>query len=200
MAEPLHYIMRHGTTDANKDKKKSRTLLDEPLDDKGILDARKGAEFLRDKDIQRIIVTPHLRGVQTGEICAGTFGGRYIEQNRGLFAWENPLLFGLDMGEYDRVVKQCLAHPDEEIEGGENLDQFTKRVGDFFEKELRSQATTLFVTSSSATIIINCLCLGLDPPDDIMPEPGGILAVYEDKDGYRLEPAFGKTKPAKFGG
>ena len=195
-------MIRHGTTTLNA-KNAFRGMLDPELDDAGIRDAHRAAEFLSRQSIERIVSSPLCRTIQTAEVLSGKLGGRCIEQSRCLFQWQmGTEFYGADKDE----KKSDLAHYVKNIHktppNGESLADFIERTGDFFEDKLQQPILTAYVTHSSNIIALNDLINGTAPqhPEDAtVVKPGGICAIYETEDGYELKAILNAETKAEFG-
>ena len=73
------YLFRHGETDWNKDKsmKYSKDAYDCYLNENGKEQAKKNAEFLKDKGIQHVYTSNLKRANETGKILADSLGINY---------------------------------------------------------------------------------------------------------------------------
>ena len=194
--EVIHYLLRHGDTEAN-DANVFRSMLDVDLNDQGVLQANAAAEFLKKKDVQRIVCSPLLRAYHTAEILSGMIGGRCINQCRCLFPWQIPSLMGKDRDEHEDVLNYLIENPDTTPQYGESLNDFSDRIGDFFEEALRCKAPTLFVTHTSDIVTLRCLIEQTTPKPEAeeIVRPGGICEIRcDDTDGYVLKPVFGKSE------
>jgi len=202
--KPIAYVMRHGDTDLNDDNA-FRGMLDPCLNDEGVVQAHKAAEFLSRQNIERVICSPLHRAVQTAEIVSGTLGGRCIEQSRCLFPWQIAPLYGKDKDEFAEALDHFVDNPTETPKNGESLSDFIERVGDFFEDKLCPHCVTLFVCHTSNIVALNDIINGTSegsPESGEVVAPGGICAIYCDEDedgGYEIEPIFGETHDAEFG-
>lgn len=192
--EIIHYLLRHGDTEAN-DKNVFRSMLDVCLNDTGVLQAHEAGEFLRKKEIQRIICSPLRRAFHTAEIVSGLMGGRCIEQCRELFPWQIPSLMGKDRDDNEHVLDYLITHPETEPEFGESLNDFTDRIAEYFEPKLRCTVPTLFVTHTSDIVTLRCLIEGTapKPESEEIVSPGGICELRPTDGGYTLKAVFGKS-------
>jgi broad specificity phosphatase PhoE len=66
ISKPFHYI-RHGQTDANKYGIAPENL-DVPLNEAGVIQAKKAAKLLRERNIKIIVASPFIRTKQTAKI------------------------------------------------------------------------------------------------------------------------------------
>ncbi len=127
------FIIRHGETDLNR-AQVLQGRSDCPLNERGILQAREAARFLRERGVvfSRVFSSPLVRAVQTARIIAPELGPE-IE----------PRLIEMDYGPYEgmelkRPAPEVLAffrdfagHP--APEGMEQLSEVVDRVGGFLE-------------------------------------------------------------------
>lgn len=199
--KPIALVLRHGTTNMNIDNK-FRGFLNPKLDDKGIVDAHKAAEYLKSCHVERIVCSPLNRAYQTAQIVSGVIGGRFIEQCNSLFPWAVPEIMGKDRDEYADVLDHFIDNKDEVPEDGESLNQFMDRVGDYFEEAFKIPSLTLYVTHISDIVTLTDLIHGDSsgrPEEGEVVAPGGIIAVYEEAEGYSTDVVFGKAKTAEYG-
>lgn len=202
MDKIVRYLLRHGDTELN-DSNVFRGMLDPPLNDKGLTQAAKAAEFLKSKGIERVVCSPLLRAVKTAQIVSGSLGGRCVHQTRDLFPWQIAPLYGADREKFEHVLDYYIDNPKEVPDGGESLDTFVTRVGDFFETDLKIPVTTLYVCHTSNIVALNDLLneekVGRPESGEVV-GPGGVCEVHEmDDDYFQLKPVFGEEKPAEFG-
>ncbi|UYZ24120.1 histidine phosphatase family protein [Mesobacillus jeotgali] len=124
------YVIRHGQTDLNKERKmQGRKGL--PLNEHGIEQAKALRDRLHNIKFDFVFSSPQLRAMQTAEIVTG------------LNAVKDDRLDVFDLGEADRLnvneVKMAGPLPDPSVyKGIENPDAFVKRVFNFM-NELENQ-------------------------------------------------------------
>jgi broad specificity phosphatase PhoE len=200
----IHLVQRHGQTTLNS-KKAFRSRLDPHLDATGKKQAEDAADAVWDENIkvERIVSSPLLRALETADAYAEVFDLDVI-QDRGLLSFHLGFLGGKDKKEYQELLDYFIEHPKSVIPEGESLDELEQRTFEFFDKELRSEKFTVFVTHNS-----NCVCLqnqiegnktGIPESDEVSVKPGGILGIFLDKDGkYSVEVLFGTEEEAAFG-
>lgn len=194
-------ILRHGDTELN-DANAFRGMLDPHLNDKGLLDAAKASQFLKQHPIERVMCSPLLRAVQTAEIASGALGGLHVCQTRELFPWQlGTDFYGKDRNEMGDQLQYYVENPYDTPKNGESLDDLRQRVKKFFEYQLTLPSLTLFVCHTSNIVTLNSLLSdeSASPENSDVVGPGGVVAVYIDADGYRLEPVFGQEIPAEMG-
>jgi len=178
-------------------------MLDPELDDAGLRDAYRAADFLSRQSIERIISSPLRRTVQTAEVLSGVLGGRCIEQSRCLFPWQmGTEFYGADKEEKADDLLHYVKNINKIPPNGESLADFIERTGDFFEDKLQQPILTAYITHSSNIIALNDLINGTEPqhPEDAtVVKPGGVCAIYQTEDGYELEAVLNAETKAEFG-
>jgi broad specificity phosphatase PhoE len=196
-------LQRHGDTVANEDGI-FRSRLDPPLNSKGISQAEKAGKNIAKHNkgfVKRIITSPMLRAVQTGDIIAEELGVK-VEQDRGLISWHLGFMSGKDRKSFQDILDFYIDNPKKVIPEGESLDNLETRTEDFFDKELRTEGT-LFVTHNSNIVTLENLFEGnkdgRPEASEASVEPGGTLGIYVDENGkYYTEILFGVEKEAQF--
>lgn len=203
-------VFRHGTTELNEDNA-FRGMLDPALDDKGVIDAHEAVEFAlawkhegERANIERIVVSPLLRAVQTAQVLSGKLGGFAITQRRELFPWQmGSDFYGQNRDKLANKLEFYVTNPKKAPKNGESLSAFIEETGDFFEDQLRITGVTAYVTHTSNIITLTDLIKGIPathPEKAEVVRPGGITAVFVTDDGYEIEPIFkAEKKPAEFG-
>jgi broad specificity phosphatase PhoE len=159
---------------------------DFPLSDKGVVQAHKAAEFLKKKDITRVISSPMLRAVQTAEIVVGAIGGRCIEQCRDLFPWAlGPQFDGEKKEEQEEKLKYLIDNPNTTPLHGESLNDFKDTVGDMLECVFNCYDPPLLVTHSNVICVTKDLISGTTDSKPGLEDgisPAGVIAIYEEGD------------------
>jgi probable phosphoglycerate mutase len=195
---------RHGQTTLNA-KKSFRGRLDPALDAKGLSQAEDAADALKNEgiEVERVISSPLLRAVQTADEIADTYDLE-VMQDRGLISWNVGFLGGKDKEEFGEILDYFVKNSKSVIPDGESLDDLEQRTYEFFDKALRDDKLTVFVTHNS-----NIVCLqnqiegnksGIPESDEVSVKPGGTLGIYLDSEGkYSVQVLFGKEEPAAFG-
>lgn len=195
---------RHGQTTLNA-KKSFRGRLDPPLDAKGLSQAEDAADALKNEgiEVERVISSPLLRAVQTADEIADTYDLE-VMQDRGLISWDVGFLGGKNKEDFNEILNYFIKNSKSKIPDGESLDDLEQRTYEFFDKELRDDKLTVFVTHNS-----NIVCLqnqiegnksGIPESDEVSVKPGGTLGIYLDSEGkYSVQVLFGKEEPAAFG-
>ena len=136
--ELIAVICRHGETAVNAENR-FRSFTDPPLNDAGIADAERLAEFIsRRYKLYKLTSSPMLRAVQTADIIGEKLGLK-TKQDRGLFPWHlGTILTGKDKDEYDSVLQFFIDNPKTPIPDGESLDDFEERVEEYFNDALKA--------------------------------------------------------------
>jgi len=195
---------RHGQTTLNA-KKSFRGRLDPPLDSKGLSQAEDAADALKNENIkvERVVSSPLLRAVQTADAIAEAYNLPVV-QDRGLISWNVGFLGGKLKEDFQELLEYFIENKKSVIPDGESLDDLEQRTYEFFDKELRSDKLTCFVTHNS-----NIVCLqnqiegntsGIPESDEVSVKPGGSMGIFLDSEGkYSVEVMFGKAEAAEFG-
>lgn len=194
-------IQRHGSTTLNEDNK-FRARMDPPLDAKGVKQAQDAAENLRNEGIkpERIVSSPMLRACQTGDEFAEELGLE-VEQDRALISWNLGFLSGKDREAYAPILELYVDNPKLVIPDGEPLQALEDRTFEYFDKELKKDKLTVYVTHNSNIVALESLIAGdkVGRPEgsEASVQPGGTLAIYVTEAGkYSTEVIFGSEKKA----
>jgi len=199
-----HVVQRHGQTTLNA-KKAYRGRLDPHLDDKGKKQAQDAADNLKNEGIkvERVVSSPLLRALETADTIAEAYD-LPVTQDRGILSFDVGFLGGKNKEDFGEILTYFIEHSGSVIPDGESLEDLEQRTFEFFEKELRSDKLTCFVTHNS-----NIVCLqnqiegnksGIPESDEVSVKPGGTMGIYVDSDGkYSVEVLFGKEEEAAFG-
>jgi len=140
------YLARHGETDWNAERRlQGRT--DTPLNSTGRQQAAKLAERLKGVRLDAVYSSTLSRSRETAEIARGDVPMKSLpgltERNHGKF--EGKLVDGSDPAT-EQEYRQRRRAPEDELDGGESLNQFYERVRTTF-GDIRSQ-------QASGTILI----------------------------------------------
>jgi broad specificity phosphatase PhoE len=129
----LLYFVRHGENRANLTREFSYKLIDYPLTEKGVLQARQTGCLFEKLDIDAVYSSPLLRAVQTAELIAAPHGlpVQILEQFREVNV--GRLEEGPPDAEKWRQHNQVIAawwqgNPSARFPGGENLIELLKRM------------------------------------------------------------------------
>jgi len=121
-SESAPVLIRHGETDSNK--LGLTGAADDPLNEKGKVQAEKLGEELAASGIKNVVTSPMTRAQETAEAIVGKTGGEVVTNDK-LAEWNT----GADktpISEFD--TKYWVNHPDEAPPGGESFNQFKGRV------------------------------------------------------------------------
>ena len=188
------FFVHHGTTEFNE-KGLYTGFVDVPLNDQGVRDAEKAAEFLSDQDIHRVVTSPLCRARRTAEIIASRHGGRYIEECHSLFPWLIPMFWGKSKEDFDEKLEDFIKDPSKRPKFGETLDEFMDRTHAFMEKNLNCECCTVFVAHTTNLIAVTDLIDGTEDHEECV-APGGIIGIYETDDGWGYDILLGEvTEP-----
>lgn len=189
----LLYGLRHGTTEANEEGL-HRGWAEIPLDDKGRNEAEEACEFLADKGIMAIYCSDLERAVETATIIGDALGLEPVGDFR-----LRPINKGDFQGEKKDDTKEAfdhyVKHPDEQIPGGESINEFNERYEQALDQYLCEGETSgpiLIVTHNS-----NCIGAihylnddqGKEADNEIV-QPGGVFKISKKKDKMRFEVVF----------
>jgi len=189
------YILRHGQTTANK-QKRFRGWIDVPLNDTGKKEAQTAREFLSDKKIKRVFCSDLARTELTAKLALPSVKA---ERDPLLRPWDVGVFSGKPRDENQEALNHYIDNPDKPIPDGESLKEFSKRMGKAlarYIKEGQEDGPILLVTSSSNAIQAEKFVEGKDElgrPEDVdRVLPGGIMAILdEEKAGMKVEIVFG---------
>jgi broad specificity phosphatase PhoE len=197
-------LERHGETDLN-DQNCFRSWVDVPLNAKGFEQARDAAKFLKGYKITNVISSPLLRAFVTADFAAG-LQNLTVFQHRGLFPWRLGVFSGLPRKENNDALRLFVKNPGVAVPGGESLEDFEARQFAFWRAALtqaRKNGLTLFVAHTSNVVALENMTTDGDaaePEQSDTVKPGGVAAIYWNGKNHRIEPIFGQSEPAKFGG
>ena len=191
--KPIAYVVHHGTTAFNESNKYTG-YINEPLSDKGVLDAERAHEFLSRQCIERVVVSPLIRAVRTAEIICPNL---CIEQNGDLLPWSIPAFWGKSKEEFEEALDAYIDKPTKRPENGETLNEFYDRTGDFFEDNLNEHCCTLFVAHTTNLVALCDLLDGTKDHDTVI-QPGGVIGIYADEKegGWTYKILLGKKTQA----
>lgn len=200
----IGFIARHGETELNNSNC-FRSWIDVALNPTGIQQAHEAAKFLKDKQIVNCISSPLLRAFVTADILAASHR-LTVFQHRGLFPWRLGVFSGLPRKDNDAALKLFIDNPKVNMPGGESLEDFEERQWAFWQtalRQARERGLTLFVAHTSNVVALENMTSdtpSATPEQSESVKPGGVAAIYWDGKKHRIEPVFGKSEPAKFGG
>jgi len=186
---PDLYIMRHGTTDANEEDL-YRGWGDFHLDADGITNATAAGQFLKDKGIKRIVTSSLARHAETAQIVTNQLGKLPVEINEGFKTLNVGDYAGKKRSKYADDLEWYLNNPEEDIPGGESLDDFVARSNQAFDRERtlnKLAGPTLIITSRSN--IAGLKDAGTTGAEIKVANPGGIYRLDATNN---LELIYGK--------
>lgn len=161
------YLVRHGTTEWNKEEI-FRGRVDCKLNDTGLAEARALEAYFRDVVIDSIYSSPLSRATETAQAVA---------LPKGLTVIPDPAFIDMDYGEwqglplkeveekYPDLSRLWRERPQEVIfPGGENLSRVRARAWEGFERVVQGNPgkTVLVVSHRVVTKVLICAALGLD--------------------------------------
>src|SRR6185437_14123685 len=149
VSEPLHFLARHGQTQANI-QNIFRSRLDVPLDPKGEEEAHQAAQWLKERFPVNHIVTSPMQRAQATAAIYGQHLGLQPQVDGRLAPWNAGKLTGMERTPYsERVRDFYIQHPDRPIPGGESIEQSEARMRDLLSVLPRVQGRVLLVTHGS---------------------------------------------------
>ncbi|MCL2384187.1 MAG: histidine phosphatase family protein [Oscillospiraceae bacterium] len=171
------YLLRHGETDWNKDRKMS--CGDKPkLNEVGVEQAKEAAGLLENVHYDLVISSPYTRAKMTGEIANNNkahiiIDDRLREINAGVLGGKS--YEEIDFNEFFDYHKNI------QYEGAESMKDFCKRVWDFLDeiKEKYKDKKVLLSTHGIVVKAIEAYVIGI-PAD-------GNLSAYKTKNGQIKE-------------
>jgi len=161
------YLVRHGTTDWNKEEV-FRGRLDCPLNETGQAEARALAEYFKAIPLQAIYSSPLSRAMETA---------RAVAQVKALQVVPFPGFIDIDFGEwqglplkevrekYSDLYRLWRERPEAvHFPGGENLARVRARAWEGLQKVVREnpEKTVLILAHRVVTKVLICAGLGLD--------------------------------------
>jgi broad specificity phosphatase PhoE len=187
-------FVRHGETEANADHL-FRGPLDYPLDEKGIEQAKKVREFLKNRRFMEAYRSAKIRTKQTADEVLPADVPVLVTKN--LNAWNVGDLAGKPKTDKNLAfVKKYQTKPAEVIPGGESLLQFRKRVDPMIHRIIRrgeqsGVPTIAFVHSS---IVHELSQMFYSDHQKVKVQPGGIIGVFKTPTGYKLKALYGESE------
>jgi broad specificity phosphatase PhoE len=195
MKRAICFFVRHGETDLNK-KDEFRGDLDVPLDKDGEQQAAALVPFFKNKEFSGAYGSTRLRVQQTM---------KPLMEAKGMKMKPLKALDSLDTGEFAgkpkdkenlKELKWYREHPQEEIPGGEKVQDFRGRVDAKIMSLIRKGESSAkpIVAGVHGSVIKEINRLLHDDMDFSKVEPGGVLAVFKSPTGYSTEALL---KPAE---
>lgn len=185
------YCARHGETTLNATGC-FRGNKDVPLNANGIRDAHHLKTLFADEPLSFIIGSDRIRATQTADI---------IHAGRNIPKHTSPLLRALDVGDFSgkprdkentSALQVYLDSPDEEIPGGESLNNFRGRVDPAIWEAfgLADDAGLPGLVISHSSIIHELGELWGSGHKTSLVEPGGVVAIYVKNGRIGVQPIF----------
>ena len=161
------YLIRHGETDYNNSLR-FQGQTDIPLNQKGIEQAEKAADFFRDIPLQAIYASSLIRAKTTAEIIARAKGMELQEtdalREMSFGIWENMNTKDIQK-KYAKEWKDFFASPaNTKIPQGESMSDAQKRVYPVVQEILDRypEGDVAFVAHGGIIRVLICTMLGLD--------------------------------------
>ena len=161
------YLIRHGETDYNN-ALRFQGQTDIPLNQKGIEQAEKAADFFRDIPLQAIYTSTLIRAKTTAEIIAGVKGMEVQEtdalREMSFGIWENMNTKDIQK-KYAKEWKDFFSSPARiTIPQGENMLDVQKRAYPTVQEILDRypEGDVAFVAHGGIIRVLMCTMLGLD--------------------------------------
>ena len=152
------YIMRHGETDWNKEKK-IQGRVDIPLNERGRAVARMTAEQLKNVPFQAALTSPLQRAKETAQIIIGKRNVPIVEDERiaELAFGEGEGMRARVNGAYVSVFENFFCHPEryKPLSGGETLEHLCERTKEFWDDLINREEwkdQTILVTTHGAAM------------------------------------------------
>lgn len=190
------YILRHGET-ANNKQKKFRGWINVPLNDAGKQEAKDARQFLADKGIERVFCSDLSRTEETAKLALPSIKA---ERDPLLRPWDVGVFSGKDREQHQEELNHFIDNPDVRIPDGESLKEFAKRMGKVlarYVKEGQEYGPILLVTHSSNAIQAEKYIEGKDElgrPEDVdRVLPGGVMTILDEGDKLKIEVVYGDS-------
>jgi len=206
----LLFCLRHGEDDGDE-------LIggwnDDPLDEKGISDAKEAAKFLEDKGIKKIVCSDMKRTEETAKIVAEHLGIKNITTDFRARTWNKGYWNGAEKTEENKaILNEYKDNPHWVIDDGESHFQFEERndeLLDAYIEDAKKNGVILIVehnsgikqaqryVAASKTNSDKTLRSDNNDPDSVA--PGGILRVSEKNGELYDKIVFKDAKPNREG-
>jgi broad specificity phosphatase PhoE len=180
-------FVRHGETAGNA-AGKFRGNIDYPLDEKGFKAAEDLNPIFKKLPVGDIYRSDTTRTEQTSDkALEGT--GLQASPTKDLNSWNVGYLSGQDKKANFSHVNYFVDNPEDQIPGGESLNQFRARVQprvkSIIAKGVKGGAPTVAFTHSSVVHELSHMIYG--DPSYIKVKPGGVVGVYHDGEKLSLK-------------
>lgn len=174
------YFVRHGETALNNEKR-FRGPLDPPLDENGLADAHKAADFFSGIELGSAFSSDKQRAETTAQAILQPKGMNYTS-DPNLRAWNVGYMAGQKKSDLKDDIEYFQRHPDEQIPNGESLNQFRDRIRPSLLNSIQSGVSegkpSLTTLHSSGIKEVSNIIHGDHNHTQVY--PGGIAAVYHD--------------------
>jgi alpha-ribazole phosphatase len=149
------YLLRHGETEENKNKVYYGKL-DVGLNEKGKVQAKHAADFLRDVNFSSVYISERRRTRETAEIVLGNSSATFIVDNR-----INEISFGEFEGKSYEEIKKTFPVECEQWDenwkefippGGESYLKFCNRISSFMQELLRKKEEEVLIVTHGGVI------------------------------------------------
>jgi broad specificity phosphatase PhoE len=185
------YVCRHGETALNASGC-FRGNKDVPLNQNGIRDAHNLKKLFEDEPLSFVIGSDRKRAVQTADI---------IREGRDIAKHVSPQLRALDVGDFSgkprdktnvELLQTYLDRPDEDIPGGESLNDFRGRIDPAIWEAfgMADDAGLPGMVIGHSSIIHELGQLFGSGHKSSLVEPGGVVAVYVRNGRVGVQPIY----------
>jgi broad specificity phosphatase PhoE len=185
------YVARHGQTTLNKDGC-FRGNKNPPLDSTGVQQAHRLAKLFSNIPVSHIFCSDKVRATNTAEIIAAAKGNK-IHKSESLRALNVGDFSGQKRTPESEAALQCyLDNPDEQIPGGESLNDFKSRIRPCIQEAIdlfmECGEPPLIVAHSSIVHEVGAMLMGSHK--SVLVEPGGAIAITVRDGKLGAEPIF----------
>ncbi|MGR3742391.1 histidine phosphatase family protein [Companilactobacillus sp. DQM5] len=201
------YIIRHGETDTNKEKRINGNSTDLPLNEKGRKQANQLREVFDLSDFDEVISSPLIRAYETAQI---------LTENTGIEVKTDVRLREADYGSWDGVSEEKLykEHPEVFDDNGyllpdyikyaqdaENYEDVYQRVDDILNEisQLGDNKKVALVCHGFISRALMKVIMNIDDISKIIqPRNCGVSRYRLNKDGKRYLIYYGRKTPLEF--
>lgn len=173
MAKGSVYIIRHGSTDLNKESGNSpdriRGWVDVPLNDKGREDAEKAAKKLKGQLPSKIYSSDLIRAEETADIINKHFHAPIIT-SMTLRPWNLGVFQGKETSKVIDELNDHVKNENEPVKDGESFKEFRLRYLGELKKiidEAKTERKTIFVVSHFRNLKTAMAWCKAGCPDDL---------------------------------
>jgi len=189
------YLVRHGETDWNRERRIQGGSSDTPLNASGIRQAKNLALFLAGEDIRAVYSSPLSRSMDTARAIAGAHRLDVMAE-RDLREIEAGTLEGITLDELGTNFSEMLTKENAggglpTVPGGESLPDVQRRGWKIARRIAVDNYDGTVVMVSHYFVILAIVCAALDLPltrlSRLSVRPGSISAISLDGENARLE-------------